>query len=981
MDQDDKPKGRSFVDGKEVKDIPEKVDTKGLTESERLMKANREKDKGNEAFKSGDYKEALVYYSRSISLQPTAASYNNRALAYLKTEDWTKAITDTDRVLKLEPDNLKALLRQATARKGLKQFDKAKKDLDKVLVKEPNNKRAQDLLTEVEKERKEKKSKGRRMVIEDVDENDDEAEIILKESTKSKGNDSDKISEEKIMINGFAEPSELHEKKKKIPLVNGHTGHAGGDSERSKDIWGADEIETDSQNLPAATSQRGNVNKQANTQVHIDKNKATAQTEIKKTSDMSKNALTVTEETNEMQMMKENKSASAAATRSDLTTEQEAKDSETSEEQESEKETEDSEGDIKSEENSGSEDQTTVSNPLTRPVFHQRPFPDSCLKLREEGNALFKSGQYGEAISIYTKLIGILENEDDQIVNLSLIYSNRAACQLKTGDLSGTVRDCTRSLQLIPHSVKPLLRRAMAYEHLERPRLAYIDFRHVLLLDGRMDQAHLGTKRCQELLHQKDGPKWREKFQLPYVSPWEIPEIFDIDGKPTSQVVFNNPVPIPQQACPAAQSNPAVQSSSPKIERLSEEKKKEIKVLSASEKFEKFKAEGNEFVKKGSFSEAVVCYNKCMEAMPDQLAVYTNRALCYIKLNKPGEAEEDCTNALSIDKDNVKALFRRAQARKLLGHNREGIEDLNQLLKVDPKNTAAKKEMDLLKKLWREELDKLKKDMPISLKNEKDHRSKVKDKTEPKQRKRMVIEEVESDEDSQGDTKTSSPSRSKQETKAKVEEISSPCHNKTQHKPTNSKGEKPNISSTVHKEPDSKLTGSASDKQPDRKPVQSQSSSKDSKKSKKKSQIKETSAGLPNVPPSVLKLEKATPYEFISAWNGLKKSESHQPYYDLLRQIPAKDLSSVISNELDGPMLNVMVNCVAEYYLPKGEMDEAYQLLKNLSSVSRFGTVSMFMSSEEQSKMKSVLDKLASRSSSIYGVGDILKLKKDYSIK
>ena len=38
----------------------------------------------------------------------------------------------------------------------------------------------------------------------------------------------------------------------------------------------------------------------------------------------------------------------------------------------------------------------------------------------------------------------------------------------------------------------------------------------------------------------------------------------------------------------------------------------------------------------------------------------------------------------------------------MLGHNREGIEDLNHLLKLDPKNTAAKKEMDVMKKLWRE---------------------------------------------------------------------------------------------------------------------------------------------------------------------------------------------------------------------------------------------------------------------------------------
>ena len=57
---------------------------------------------------------------------------------------------------------------------------------------------------------------------------------------------------------------------------------------------------------------------------------------------------------------------------------------------------------------------------------------------------------------------------DDQTVNLSLMYSNRAASQLKIGDLSGCVKDCTKSLELIPHSVKPLLRRAIAYEHLER---------------------------------------------------------------------------------------------------------------------------------------------------------------------------------------------------------------------------------------------------------------------------------------------------------------------------------------------------------------------------------------------------------------------------------------------------------------------------------------------------------------------------------
>ena len=40
-----------------------------------------EKNKGNEAFKSGDFEESINYYTNSIEIHPTAATYNNRGLA------------------------------------------------------------------------------------------------------------------------------------------------------------------------------------------------------------------------------------------------------------------------------------------------------------------------------------------------------------------------------------------------------------------------------------------------------------------------------------------------------------------------------------------------------------------------------------------------------------------------------------------------------------------------------------------------------------------------------------------------------------------------------------------------------------------------------------------------------------------------------------------------------------------------------------
>ena len=53
----------------------------GKSETECQILAIREKEKGNEAFQSGNYSEALLYYCRSIDLNPkVTAVYNNRAL-------------------------------------------------------------------------------------------------------------------------------------------------------------------------------------------------------------------------------------------------------------------------------------------------------------------------------------------------------------------------------------------------------------------------------------------------------------------------------------------------------------------------------------------------------------------------------------------------------------------------------------------------------------------------------------------------------------------------------------------------------------------------------------------------------------------------------------------------------------------------------------------------------------------------------------
>jgi tetratricopeptide (TPR) repeat protein len=111
-----------------------------LKEREDLARA--EKDKGNESQNAGDYEEAVVYYSRSLSVLETVAALNNRALAYLRLKQYAQCEADCSKVLGSEPANVKALIRRATARLSLKKLQDCRQDLDAVFKLEPQNKDA-----------------------------------------------------------------------------------------------------------------------------------------------------------------------------------------------------------------------------------------------------------------------------------------------------------------------------------------------------------------------------------------------------------------------------------------------------------------------------------------------------------------------------------------------------------------------------------------------------------------------------------------------------------------------------------------------------------------------------------------------------------------------------------------------------------------------------------------------------------------------
>ena len=59
-------------------------------------------------------------------------------------------------------------------------------------------------------------------------------------------------------------------------------------------------------------------------------------------------------------------------------------------------------------------------------------------------------------------------DKDDFGSALAALYSNRAACYSKTGDMKSCIEDCGAVLAINPYNTKVLVRRGSAYEAIER---------------------------------------------------------------------------------------------------------------------------------------------------------------------------------------------------------------------------------------------------------------------------------------------------------------------------------------------------------------------------------------------------------------------------------------------------------------------------------------------------------------------------------
>lgn len=117
-------------------------------------------------------------------------------------------------------------------------------------------------------------------------------------------------------------------------------------------------------------------------------------------------------------------------------------------------------------------------------------------------------------------------------------------------------------------------------------------------------------------------------------------------------------------------------------------------IPNAVEKANEFKKRGNNCVKNYEYKKAVQYYTEAIRLNKSEAVYYTNRALCYLKLNQYTECIDDCTMAIQLDANAVKAYYRRMQAHEQMdGDLLEALNDCKTVLRIEPKNSDAQKSL------------------------------------------------------------------------------------------------------------------------------------------------------------------------------------------------------------------------------------------------------------------------------------------------
>lgn len=161
-----------------------------------------------------------------------------------------------------------------------------------------------------------------------------------------------------------------------------------------------------------------------------------------------------------------------------------------------------------------------------------------------------------------------------------------------------------------------------------------------------------------------------------------------------------------------------------KLKLTAFEKAKAYWEMNTPEKLEQsciVKEKGTQYFKEGKYKQASVQYKRIVSWLENEsglvedeeqkgkalrLAAHLNLAICFLKLQEPKQALENCEKALELDESNEKALFRRGEALLAMKDFDAARDVFQHVIQLYPGNVAAKGQVALCQKQMKEHHDK-----------------------------------------------------------------------------------------------------------------------------------------------------------------------------------------------------------------------------------------------------------------------------------
>ncbi|XP_013888713.1 tetratricopeptide repeat protein 1 [Austrofundulus limnaeus] len=134
------------------------------------------------------------------------------------------------------------------------------------------------------------------------------------------------------------------------------------------------------------------------------------------------------------------------------------------------------------------------------------------------------------------------------------------------------------------------------------------------------------------------------------------------------------------------------------------------------------KETGNGLFKDGDWREAELKYTEALALCPvcfsrERAVLFSNRAAARLHLELKDEAISDCSRAIDLDPDYLRALLRRAELYEQTDKLDEALEDYKKVLDKDPNHSEARHACMRLPKQIEERNEKLKEEMISKLKD------------------------------------------------------------------------------------------------------------------------------------------------------------------------------------------------------------------------------------------------------------------------